>query len=71
MGTSQLVNSMELAIKNINCFSYQNVKMSCEDYKSKMMLFAKCCDKYVCCWVCHNSEEDHTIIFVQEEMLST
>ena len=35
--------------------------MSCSDYKSNCMLYTKCCQKYVCCWVCHNKTEDHNI----------
>lgn len=59
-------------IKNItNIFNFKktevSIQKSCVHYKNNVQIYAKCCNKYVDCRLCHNNENDHQIVYDQNK----
>lgn len=37
------------------------MSLTCEKFKSKCLIYASCCNEYVCCKICHDQKKDHSL----------
>jgi threonine dehydrogenase-like Zn-dependent dehydrogenase len=43
----------------------------CLHYSNNVLVFAKCCDKYYDCHLCHNEKNDHKLVRKEIEILGS